>query len=184
MSFSIETAIAHMENLVLGQVAGAVHPIPAGRFVLADDRSELESYREGGATRRPFYIALDASDDHLPEGGQENVAGTLIHSAHRVSLVVPYLAGGGSMGKADQRGLRALQATHGRWFRDSLTYTPNYDVLDDADGNGVMNVVAGTARTVTPPRPARRRPGSRISIRVYPFTLMVQENWTQQPQEP
>ncbi len=182
MSFTIDTVLQHMELLVLGQIAGAVHPVPPGTFVHVNDRDDLAEYRESAATKRPFYFSLDDSDDHLVSGKPQNVSGNLIDSAHRVTLTVAYLAGGGSMGKADQRSLRAEQAKHWRYLRDCLTYTPNYDLLDDTDlGNGVIDVTAEKARTLTPPRPSRRRPGPRISLRGFPFTISIRENWTQEP---
>src|SRR5687768_13757691 len=181
MPFTIDTVIQHMELLVLGQVPGAVHPVPNGRFSKVNDRDAVASYKDGAASRRPFYISLDDTDDHLPGEDEQNVSGNLIDSSHTVTLTVAYLAGGGSMGRADQHALRAEQAKDGRYFRDCLTYVANYDSLDDSDGNGVMNVRAGTARTLTPPRPSRRRPGPSISLRAYPFSVWIRENWTQEP---
>ncbi len=183
MSFTINTVIEHMELLMLGEVPGAVHPIPPGRFRHVADREALESAREGTAAGpRAFYISLDSSDDHLPGEPPQNVAGTLIDSSHSVTIIVAYLAGGGSMGRSDQRSLRAEQVKDGRYKRDCLTYTPNYDSLDDeVHGNGVIDVSAGTARTLTPPRPSRGRPAPRISLRGFPFTVSIRENWTQEP---
>lgn len=168
--------IARIEELVAGKAAGAARAIAAGHFVHASDRGSLERYQEGATAGRPFVVEHVSARDALPQAGQGNVSGNLVDSTHEAELVVAYLAGGGSKGRAHPRGLTEDMAKDWRRIRRCLGTPGNIDEQE----TGAMSTEVGKAR-IARPRPRRGTPPSRIVLMVVPLTGLVREDWDQEP---
>lgn len=162
-------------ELLLGKAVGAQKAIKPGRFVEAPDRVALERIAEGMASGapRPFFLDVVDDSDELPELGRANVSGNLIDSAHTLELALPYLAGGGSLGKADPKSLSREMSLDWQVIRNVLGVPLNVDEVET--GCMSLNLERGTRAR---PRP---RGKSRIAMMVIRMTALVRVDWTKEP---